>query len=136
MLSAVSKTSISGVFFILMWRSVHHYENSDASMSLRLFYVLPSIVLFLANLYGFISSFLPDTSSPTTGTSTKKYLKPILNANKIAEALLFINGVFRLLFIKPKRIYGRPLVTKEQVVGKVLVNAVYIALCQIMTKVR
>jgi hypothetical protein len=127
-LSAVSKTSITGVFFLLMWRSIHHYELADSRSSMRLMFVLPSMLLFLANLVGFLVSFLPNTDS-------KKNLKHILNANKVIEALLLVGGLFRLIFLKPKRVYGRIIETKDMVVGRVLINAVYIAICQLMTKI-
>ena len=54
LISAVSKGSISCLFFLLMWRSVHHYESADS----RLLLVLPSALLFLGNLYGFVTSLM------------------------------------------------------------------------------
>ncbi|GMH63246.1 hypothetical protein TL16_g03661 [Triparma laevis f. inornata] len=122
LISAVSKGSISCLFFLLMWRSVHHYESSDS----RLLLVLPSALLFLGNLYGFVTSLMK---------GEKGKLKLLLNLNKLTEGILLISSFFKLIFYTPKRIYGRPLITKEILVGRVLVNALYLTLCQGMTKI-
>ncbi|GMH97424.1 hypothetical protein TrST_g12860 [Triparma strigata] len=122
LISAVSKGSISCLFFLLMWRSVHHYESADS----RLLLVLPSALLFLGNLYGFVTSLMK---------GEKGKLKLLLNLNKLTEGILLISSFFKLIFYTPKRIYDRPLITKEILVGRVLVNALYLALCQGMTKI-
>ena len=138
LLSMVSSKSISLIFFLLMWRAVHHYELADSLSSSRLLLVVPTILLFLANLYAFITSFLPPAPDAAPNSS-KKLLKPILNANKLTEALLLLGNLWKLLFAKPKRQYGgrgrAPPAGKEAYVGGILVNALYIALCHLMTKV-
>ncbi|GMI11683.1 hypothetical protein TrRE_jg6239, partial [Triparma retinervis] len=108
-----------------MWRSVHHYE-STSSRSVLL--TLPPVTLFLSNLYATIASL-------SSNEGKKSKLKVVLNLNKFYEASLLLLAIKSLLLFRPsRRQYGRPVVTKEMLVGRVLVNAVYVGICQGMTK--
>ncbi|GMI33323.1 hypothetical protein TrCOL_g2089 [Triparma columacea] len=123
--TASSTGSITFVFFLLMWRSVHHYE-STSSRSVLL--TLPPVTLFLSNLYATIASL-------SSNDTKKSKLKVVLNLNKIYETVLLVLTIKSLIFFRPtRRQYGRPVVTKEMLVGRVLVNAVYVGICQGMTK--
>lgn len=127
LLASVSKGSISLFFFILMWRSVHHYEMADLAFknmpTKRLFFVIPTVLLFLMNLAGCFSSVM--SSSP----STKKKMKAILNLNKVNEGLLFGYNVFRLAVMPTK--YTQ----REIYVGRIISNFLFLVQCQLFTKV-
>ena len=125
LIATVSKGSISFFFFILMWRSIHHFEMADMSFRgfTRLLFVTPAVALFLGNLMGCVAAISPPNHK------TKKRLKLILNANKTVEMLLFIYQVFRLTIAPSKR------VIREVYVGRTLSNFVFLLQCQLFTKV-
>ena len=127
LLASVSRGSICFFFFILMWRSVHHYELADQafqnSATTRLIFVVPTIILFLGNMAGCVASF-------TSGThAAKKRMKAVLNLNKLAELLMFVYNVVRLSLVPNK------FVQREIYVGRTLTNFMFIIQCQLFTKV-
>lgn len=125
LLASVSRGSIAIFFFILMWRSVHHYELADQTFrgTTRFFMVLPPVVLFLGNMAGCVGSIL------SNGATGKKRLKAILNLNKLVEIVLMMYNVMRLLLVPSK------LVMREVYVGRTLSNFLFLVQCQLFTKV-
>ena len=130
LLASVSKGSISLFFFILMWRSVHHYELADQSFkgTVRLIMVFPTVLLFLGNMIGCVASLMT-ASSTNTSRSSKKRMKAVLNLNKLMELTLIVYNVFRLIFFPSK------LVMREIYVSRTLTNFLFIIQCQLFTKV-
>jgi len=127
LLATVSRGSISVFFFVLMWRSVHHFELADQSFrksSKRLFLVVPTMVLFIGNMAGCVASI----SSRTL--KAKKRMKAILNLNKLVELLLFVYNIIRLAFFANNK-----LVPREVYVGRTLTNFMFIVQCQLFTRV-
>ena len=94
LLASVSRGSIAIFFFVLMWRSVHHFELADQSFrgTTRLLFVLPTVGLFIGNMAGCVAAI----TSPTN--SAKKRMKAILNLNKIVELLILMYNLFRYVF--------------------------------------
>lgn len=125
LLASVSKGSIAMFFFILMWRSVHHYELADQTFTgvTRLFMVLPPVVLFLGNMLGCVGSIM------SNGAMGKKRMKAILNLNKLVELALMAYNVMRLVLVPSK------LVVREVYVGRTLSNFLFLVQCQLFTKV-
>lgn len=125
LLASVSKGSIALFFFILMWRSVHHYELADQGFkgSTRLFMVLPTVFLFLGNMAGCVGSIM------SNGALGKKRMKAILNLNKLMEISLMAYNVMRLVLVPSK------LVVREVYVGRTLSNFLFLVQCQLFTKV-
>jgi len=125
LLATVSNASICLFFFILMWRSVHHYETADVAFkgNVRLFMVLLPVVLFLGNMAGCVASL----TSPSH--SAKKRLKAILNLNKLLEGTLFIYNVIRLT------VFPSTFVAREIYVGRTMTNFIFLLQCQLFTKV-
>lgn len=129
LLASVSKGSISLFFFILMWRSVHHFELADQSFkgSTRLVMVLPTVLLFLGNMVGCVATLM--TAAATDGRKNKKRMKAVLNLNKLVEITLMAYNIMRLIFF-PNRY-----VMREIYVGRTLSNFLFIIQCQLFTKV-
>lgn len=125
LLASVSKGSISLFFFILMWRSVHHYELADQAFknTKRLLCVIPTIILFLGNMAGCLASVTSSSSS------SKKKMKAILNLNKLLEGALFAYNICRLSIFPTKYI------PREIYVGRIISNFLFIVQCQLFTKV-
>mmetsp|Transcript_64998 Transcript_64998/g.76919 ORF Transcript_64998/g.76919 Transcript_64998/m.76919 type:complete len:297 (+) Transcript_64998:28-918(+) len=125
LLATVSSASICFFFFVLMWRAVHHYECADAAFKggVRLFMVLPPVLLFVGNMAGCVASF----TSPSH--SSKKRLKAILNLNKVVEVLLFLYNIARLTIVPSKY------VPREIYIGRTLTNFIFLVQCQLFTKV-
>jgi len=125
LLASVSRTSLSFWFFVLVWRSVHHYELADKCWkgNTRLALVIPPVALFIGNLAGCVSSL--------TGPKnvTKKRLKAILNLDKLVEAVLLVYNVLRLT------VYPSKYTPREIYVGRLFHNFLYIISCQMFTKV-
>jgi len=128
LLATVSRGSISVFFFVLMWRSVHHFELADqafrTSPTLRLLLVVPTIRLFIGNMAGCVSSI-----SGGRTLKGKKRMKAILNLNKLVELGLFLYNVVRLALV------GNRLVPREVYVGRTLTNFMFIVQCQLFTRV-
>jgi len=125
LLATVSRGSIAFFFFVLMWRSVHHYEMADASFRgiQRLLIVVPTVGLFIGNMAGCVASI----TSPSH--SAKKRMKAILNLNKLVELLLFVYNVVRLTIFPSK------FVQREIYVGRTLSNFIFMVQCQLFTRV-
>ena len=127
LLASVSKGSIAMFFFILMWRSVHHYEMADLAYqsmpTKRLLMVLPCVILFLGNMAGCVGSIM------SHGALGKKRMKGILNLNKLMEITLMGYNVMRLVLVPSK------LVPREIFVGRTLSNFLFLVQCQLFTKV-
>ena len=129
LLASVSRESITMFFFILMWRSVHHYELADGSfqnsaMIGRLIMVLPPVILFIANMAGCVGSVM------SNGHLGKKRMKAILNLNKLMEITLMAYNVLCLLIRTPTK-----LIPREIYVGRILSNFLFLVQCQLFTKV-
>ena len=129
LLASVSKGSISLFFFILMWRSVHHYELADLSFkgTVRLIMVIPTVLLFLGNMIGCVASLMSSTTK--SSRNAKKRMKAVLNLNKLVELCLIFYNVLRLIFFPSKKIL------REIYVGRTLTNFLFIIQCQLFTKV-
>jgi len=125
LLANVSKGSISFFFFVLMWRSIHHFEMADTSFAgiTRMVMVLPTMILFIANMMGCVAAVSPVTPK------RKKKLKLILNANKSMEIGLLVYHVLRLSIVPSK------IIIREIYVGRILSNFVFLLQCQLFTKV-
>lgn len=125
LLASVSRGSIAMFFFILMWRSVHHYEMADGGFKglTRLVMVIPPVLLFVGNMSGCVGSIL------SSGGLGKKRMKAVLNLNKLVEVCLMAYNIFRLVFAPSK------LVLKEIYVGRTLSCFVFFIQCQLFTKV-
>lgn len=99
--TAVSRVSVSFFFFILMWRTVHHYELADLTFSsggtggdksssspmLRIIVVTPLVILFIGEMVGAILGLTGGLgiggSNDNASHATKKRLKGILNLHKV-----------------------------------------------------
>lgn len=100
--TTVSRISVSFFFFILMWRTVHHYELADLTFSsaatgggdgksspiLRIIVVTPLVILFIGEMMGAILGLtgglgIGGGSNDNASHATKKRLKGILNLHKV-----------------------------------------------------
>ena len=126
LIASVSRGSISFFFFVLMWRTVHHYELADQSFkgTVRLVAVIPTVLLFLGNMMGCVAS----VTSPASHAS-KKRMKAILNLNKLVELSLLFYNVLRLT------VFTNKLIVREIYVGRTLSNFLFMIQCQLFTKV-
>jgi len=126
LIASVSRGSISFFFFILMWRTVHHFEMADLAFkgTLRLTLVVPTIMLFLGNMLGCVFSV-----TSAGNHSSKKRMKAILNLNKLVEVSLLIYNVIRLT------VFPNKFVMREIYVGRTLSNFLFMVQCQLFTKV-
>jgi len=126
LLASVSRGSISVFFFILMWRSVHHFELADQALkksSKRPLLVVPAAVLFVVNMAGCLAS----VTSRTAGA--KKRMKAVLNLNKLVEICLFLYNMVRLA------IFTNKFVPREVYISKVITNVMFLVQCQLFTRV-
>jgi len=126
LLASVSRGSISVFFFVLMWRSVHHFELADQSFrksAKRLFLVIPTMILFIGNMAGCVASI------STRTLKAKKRMKAILNLNKLVELVLFLYNIIRLALLTNK------FVPREIYVGRTLTNFMFLVQCQLFTRV-
>ena len=75
LIATISNVSISFFFFILIWRTVHHFELADISFPkngvIRFSAVVPIVLLFVFNMIGCVNSF----TSSSTNHGSKKRLK-------------------------------------------------------------
>ena len=123
LLASATKLSVSGYFFLLVWRAVHLYELADQTRGFkRLCLVIPTVLMFLFDIAGLLVSF-------NFKDSNKVKLKMILNFNKAIELSCMSYSIFRLLLAPsvwtPREVY----------IGRVLVNFVMIMQSQLLTKV-
>lgn len=83
-----------------MWRDVHLYEVADQALKgfTRIAFVVPLLLLFIANLAGVVASI----TSP--GHSAKKRLKAILNLDILVEGILIVYNFIRLTVFPTKLI--------------------------------
>lgn len=139
--TTVSKVSVSFFFFILMWRTVHHYELADSTFGpsgkrtsgggfraalVRTIVLSPLVVLFLGEMIGAILGL----SGGGGGQShaTKKRLKGILNLHKGVELVMMAYNIVRLA-IFPSRYTIR-----EVYIGRTISNFFFLLQCQLYTK--
>ena len=140
--TTVSKVSVSFFFFILMWRTVHHYELADSTFGpsgkrtsggggfraalVRTIVLSPLVVLFLGEMMGAILGL----SGGGGGQShaTKKRLKGILNLHKGVELVMMAYNIVRLA-IFPSRYTIR-----EVYIGRTISNFFFLLQCQLYTK--
>lgn len=128
LLTTMSRTSVPIMFFILLTRVIHHYELADAAFkgAARIFFVLPTVALFLGNLSGLVVGAM-GTIKGTGGT--KRRLKAILNLNKLIEIFCMVYNVMRLTVV-PSRYTPR-----EVYVARIVTNFMFLSFCQVYTKV-
>ena len=128
LLTTMSRTSVPIMFFILLTRVIHHYELADAAFkgTARVFFVLPTVALFLGNLSGLVVGAIGTVKG--TG-STKRRLKAILNLNKLIEVICMVYNVMRLTVV-PSRYIPR-----EVYVARIVTNFMFLSFCQVYTKV-
>ena len=144
--SAVSRASVSFFFFLLMWRTVHHYELADATFAppaarggpsrplLRAVVVTPLVVLFLGEMVGAILGLTGGLGmgggSGGGGAShaTKRRLKGVLNLHKTVELAMMAYNVVRLA-VWPSRY-----VMREVYIGRTISNFFFLMQAQLYTK--
>lgn len=139
--TTVSKVSVSFFFFILMWRTVHHYELADATFGptgrrnsgggfkafvVRTVVLSPLVVLFLGEMMGAILGI----SGGAGGQShaTKKRLKGILNLHKGVELVSIVYNIVRLALFPSKY------TIREVYIGRTISNFFFLLQCQLYTK--
>ncbi|KAL7535185.1 hypothetical protein ACHAXR_009008 [Thalassiosira sp. AJA248-18] len=136
----VSRVSVSIFFFILMWRTVHHYELADATFGtrgkggggiraalLRTIVVTPLVVLFLGEMMGAVLGLAGGGAKPPN-QSTKKRLKGILNLHKGVELVMIVYNVFRLA------IWPSKYTMREVYIGRTISNFFFLMQAQLYTK--
>eukprot|EP00804_Cyclotella_cryptica_P013142 CCRYP_019640-RA/>CCRYP_019640-RA protein AED:0.04 eAED:0.04 QI:307/1/1/1/1/1/2/580/344 len=141
--TTVSRVSVSFFFFILMWRTVHHYELADAAFGtsrgsgkggvraalLRSVVVTPLVILFLGEMMGAILGLTGGgIGGGGASHATKKRLKGILNLHKGVELVMLIYNVVRLA-IWPSRY-----VMREVYIGRTISNFFFLMQAQLYTK--
>lgn len=148
--ASVSRVSVSFFFFILMWRTVHHYELADATFGsggrraggvttiraslLRIIIVTPLVVLFLGEMMGAIlgltgaSAGGGGSSGSNANHTTKKRLKGILNLHKFVELVMMFYNVVRLA------IWPSKYVMREVYIGRTISNFFFLMQAQLYTK--
>jgi hypothetical protein len=139
--TTVSKVSVSFFFFILMWRTVHHYELADATFGptgrrssgggfkaflVRTIVLSPLVVLFLGEMMGAILGI----SGGGGGQShaTKKRLKGVLNLHKGVELVMMAYNIVRLAIFPSKY------TIREVYIGRTISNFFFLMQCQLYTK--
>eukprot|EP00584_Thalassiosira_punctigera_P002041 CAMPEP_0172529280 /NCGR_PEP_ID=MMETSP1067-20121228/3394_1 /TAXON_ID=265564 ORGANISM="Thalassiosira punctigera, Strain Tpunct2005C2" /NCGR_SAMPLE_ID=MMETSP1067 /ASSEMBLY_ACC=CAM_ASM_000444 /LENGTH=393 /DNA_ID=CAMNT_0013313309 /DNA_START=168 /DNA_END=1346 /DNA_ORIENTATION=+ len=132
--TTVSRVSVSFFFFILMWRTVHHYELADATFGggvgvraaiARIVVVTPLVVLFLGEMMGAILGL---TGGSSSSSQQKKRLKGILNLHKGVELVMMFYNVFRLA------IWPSKYVVREVFIGRTISNFFFLMQAQLYTK--
>eukprot|EP00578_Thalassiosira_sp_NH16_P010351 CAMPEP_0181106200 /NCGR_PEP_ID=MMETSP1071-20121207/16401_1 /TAXON_ID=35127 /ORGANISM="Thalassiosira sp., Strain NH16" /LENGTH=380 /DNA_ID=CAMNT_0023189583 /DNA_START=85 /DNA_END=1227 /DNA_ORIENTATION=- len=137
--AGVSRVSVSFFFFILMWRTVHHYELADSTFGsgrgnngvgishhvFRIVVVTPLVVLFLGEMMGAV---LGIGGVSSTSHATKKRLKGILNLHKVVELVMIFYNVVRLALWPSKY------VMREVYLGRTISNFFFFVQCQLYTK--
>ena len=143
--TTVSRVAVSFFFFILMWRTVHHYELADATFGkrsssssqsgvraslLRIVVVTPLIVQFLGEMMGAILGLTGGSigGGGNASHATKKRLKGILNLHKGVELVMLIYNVIRLA-VWPSRY-----VIREVYIGRTISNFFFLMQAQLYTK--
>jgi hypothetical protein len=128
----ISKASLSIWFFVLLLRSLSHYETAGLVSSrktniLTSLILLPPALLLVGNILGFLLSI---TSTATTSyTSNKRKFKLLINMNQAMELFLTFYYFLRLTFLP------NPYVTKEIYVGKLFSCALYLISSHMFTRV-
>jgi len=138
--TAVSRVSVSFFFFILMWRTVHHYELADATFGsgrgtngvglraalVRTVVVTPLVVLFLGEMMGAVLGMMGGDAN--TSSTSKKRLKGILNLHKFVELVMLVYNVIRLA------IWPSKYVMREVYIGRTISNFFFFMQSQLYTK--
>ena len=135
---------MSFFFFILMWRTVHHYELADSTFAistcpylLRAVVVTPLVVLFLGEMVGAVLGLTGGLGVGGGGSgggggsashATKRRLKGVLNLHKLVELSMILYNVVRLA-IWPSRY-----VMREVYIGRTIANFFFLMQAQIYTK--
>jgi len=135
--TTVSRASVAFFFFILMWRTVHHYELADATFGnhggnnksagvafMRALVLTPLVVLFLGEMMGALLGI----AQAKLSKATKKRLKGILNLHKMVELVMIVNNVLRLAIFPSKY------VPREVYIGRTLANFFFVMQAQLYTK--
>ena len=144
--TTVSKVSVSFFFFILMWRTVHHYELADATFGpsaggrrtsssigglkaflVRTIVVTPLVILFLGEMMGAILG-IGSGGSGGQSHSTKKRLKGVLNLHKGVELASMVYNIARLALFPSKY------TIREVYIGRTISNFFFLMQCQLYTK--
>mmetsp|Transcript_9191 Transcript_9191/g.13865 ORF Transcript_9191/g.13865 Transcript_9191/m.13865 type:complete len:367 (-) Transcript_9191:246-1346(-) len=139
--TTVSKVSVSFFFFILMWRTVHHYELADATFGptgrrtskrgfkaffVRTIVTSPLVVLFLGEMMGAILGISGGGAGQSH--STKKRLKGILNLHKGVELVSMVYNIARLALFPSKY------TIREVYIGRTISNFFFLLQCNLYTK--
>ena len=135
--AAVSRASVSVFFFILMWRTVHHYESADAAfggavggglgkMLRRNAVCAPLVILFLGELVGAVMG-LSGGQGGNENRSTKRRLKGMLNLHKAVELTTMTYNVIRLA------VWPSKYVPREVYIGRTVSNFFFFMQCQLYT---
>ena len=134
--AAVSRASVSIFFFILMWRTVHHYESADAAfgaggggpgkMLKRNAVCAPLVILFLGELVGAVMG-LSGGKGGNGSRSTKRRLKGVLNLHKAVELMTMTYNVIRLA------VWPSKYVPREVYIGRTVSNFFFFMQCQLYT---
>ncbi len=136
---------MSFFFFILMWRTVHHYELADATFApsargsrptprplLRAAVVTPLVVLFLGEMAGAVLGLTGGLGIGSGGGgashATKRRLKGVLNLHKTVELAMIVYNVVRLA-VWPSRY-----VMREVYIGRTIANFFFLMQAQLYTK--
>lgn len=116
-----SKVSLSFVFFMLMWRTLHHYEIATSYKGIkRNILVLPVAFLFLGNLFAFVSAFTGGLDSHTK----KKRAKAVLNLGKLVEAALFLYNMLKMT-VFPSRYVPQEIFIAGAIHNFVIINMLH-----------
>ena len=138
--TTVSRASVSVFFFILMWRTVHHYELADAAFGragsfggalLRTTVVTPLVVLFLGEMMGAVLGLAGGRGIggvSSANHATKKRLKGILNLHKGVELTMMVYNVLRLAIFPSKY------VPREVYIGRIIGNFFFLTQAHLYTK--
>lgn len=141
--TTVSKVSVSFFFFILMWRTVHHYELADATFGpsgrrsssggfraalVRTIVLSPLVVLFLGEMMGAILGLSGGAAGGGQSHATKKRLKGILNLHKGVELVMMVYNIARLAIFPSKY------TIREVYIGRTISNFFFLLQCNLYTK--
>jgi len=137
--TTASRFSISIFFFVLMWRTVHHYELADATFTglPRVVVAGPLVFLFLGEMMGAILGLMGgpggEGSSGASGGghtshATKKRLKGVLNLHKFVELSMLVYNVLQLALLPSKY------TPREIYIGRTVSNFFFLVQAQLYTK--
>ncbi|CBJ31045.1 conserved unknown protein [Ectocarpus siliculosus] len=123
------RSGAGGVFFIflvMVCRSLNHYEYAEQMAgALRAMSMVPAVGLFLGNLVCMCLSLVESATN-----KQKARMKTMLTVDAVCEGLLLVYNMLLLLG------GASGLVPKEEFVGRILTNVVFMSLCVTFAKAR